>query len=57
MLRYSGIFGLVCNSPVQGQAITNIGLAVTAGDDEGPVCEELMDINVLDYDMNEISNA
>ncbi|KUM59534.1 hypothetical protein ACN42_g7607 [Penicillium freii] len=22
MLRYSGLFGLVCNSPVQGQVIT-----------------------------------
>ncbi|KAJ5958580.1 uncharacterized protein N7479_005730 [Penicillium vulpinum] len=23
MLRYSGLFGLVCNSPVQGQVVTD----------------------------------
>jgi hypothetical protein len=28
MLRYSGLFGLVCNSPVQGQVITEENIKV-----------------------------
>ncbi|KGO45055.1 hypothetical protein PEX2_034220 [Penicillium expansum] len=26
MLRYSGLFSLVCNSPVQGQVVTRVSL-------------------------------
>jgi hypothetical protein len=32
-------------------------MAVTAGYDKGSICEELMDINVLDYDTSGIPNA